>query len=74
MMRKNNYPLPRIDDLFDQLVGAKVFSQLDLATGFHQLKVSKKSKANTAFHTPDGFYEWEVTPFGLTITLAYFVD
>jgi len=74
MTKKNRYPLPRIDDLFDQLAGAKVFSELELATGFHQLRVAEDSKAKTAFRTPDGLYEWKVMPFGLTNALAYFVD
>jgi len=49
--------LPRIDDLFDQLAGAKVFSQLDLVNGFHQLRVAEDSKAKIAFCTPEGLYE-----------------
>jgi len=73
-MTKKRYPLPRIDDLFDQLAGAKIFSQLDLATRFHQLEVAEESKANTAFHTPNGLYEWEVMPFELINSPAYFVD
>jgi len=74
MTKKNRYPLPRIDDLFDLLAGVKVFSQLDLATGFHQLRVAEDSKAKTTFRTPDGLYEWDVMPFGLTNSPAYFVD
>ena len=60
--------------MFDQLVGASVFSQLDLATGFHQLRVAEDSIDKTAFRTPDGFFEWLVMPSGLTNALAYFVD
>ena len=56
LTKKNRHPLPRIDDLFDQLVGASVFSQLDLATGFHQLRVAEDSIENTAFRTPDDFF------------------
>ena len=60
---KNRYPMPRINDMFDQLYGAKVFSQLDLATDFHQLRVAEESIPKTAFRTENGFYEWLVMPF-----------
>ena len=65
LTKKNRHPLPRIDDLFDHLVGASVFSQLDLATGFHQLRVAEDSIDKTAFRTPNGFFEWLVMPLGL---------
>jgi len=55
--KKKKYPLLRTDDLFDQLNEAKVFSQMDLATRFHQLRVSKDNATNTAFRTPPRFYE-----------------
>ena len=71
---KNKYPLPRIDDLFDQLSGARVFSQLDLATGFHQLYIAEDSIPLTSFRTRYGSYEWLVMPFGLTNAPAYFFD
>ena len=74
LTKKNRHPLSRIDDLFDQLVGTSVFSQLDLATGFHQLRVAEDSIDKTAFRTPDGFFEWLVMPFSLTNAPAYFVD
>ena len=57
LTKKNRHPLPGIDDLLDQLVGALVFSQLDLAIRFHQLKVAEDSINKTAFATPDGFFE-----------------
>ena len=60
--------------MFDQLVGASVFSQLDLATGFHQLRVAENSTDKTAFRTPDSFFERLVMPFGLTNAPAYFID
>lgn len=71
---KNRYPMPRINDLFDQLQGATVFSQMDLATGFHQLRIAEDSIAKTAFRSENEFYEWLVMPFGLTNASAYFVD
>lgn len=71
---KNRYPLLGIDDMFDQLYGAKAFSQLDLATGFHQLRVAENSIPLTTFHTRYGSYEWPVMSFGLTNAPAYFVD
>src|SRR5574338_392724 len=71
---KNRYPLPRIDDMFDQLSGAKIFSQLDSAAGFHQLRVAEDSIPLTAFRTRYGSYKWLVMPFGLTNAPAFFVD
>ena len=74
LTKKNRHPLPRIDDLFDQLVGASVFFQVDPAIGFNQLRVTEDSIDKTTFRTPNGFFEWLVMPFGLTNALFYFVD
>ena len=70
---KNRYPLPRIEDLFDSLQGAKIFSSLDLQSGYHQLRIAPEDVPKTAFKTPVGTYQFLVLSFGLTNSPAVFM-
>jgi hypothetical protein len=70
---KNKYPLPRIDDLFDQLHGVCVFSKINLRSGYHQLKVRECDILKTTFVLRYGLYEFTVMSFGLTNALTYFM-
>ncbi|XP_071683425.1 uncharacterized protein [Lolium perenne] len=74
MTIKNKYPLPKIEDLFDQMNGARVLSKIDLRTGYHQLKVRESDIPKTAFTTRYGLFEHTVMSFGLTNAPAYFMN
>jgi hypothetical protein len=70
---KNKYPLPRIDILFDQLAGARVFFKVDLRSGYHQIKICPEDVPKTAFSIRYGLYEYLVMSFGLTNALTHFM-
>ncbi|GKA59947.1 putative reverse transcriptase domain-containing protein [Tanacetum coccineum] len=71
---KNRYPLPRINDLFDQLQGSSVYSKIDLLSGYHQLRIKEEDILITAFRTRYGHFEFQVMPFGLTNAPTVFMD
>jgi hypothetical protein len=70
---KNKYPLPRIDIMFDQLVGTQVFSKIDLRSGYHQIKICAEDIPKTTFTTRYGLFEYLIMSFGLTNALAHFM-
>ncbi|GKA84048.1 putative reverse transcriptase domain-containing protein [Tanacetum coccineum] len=71
---KNRYPLSRIDDLFDQLQESRVYSKINLRSGYHQLRVREEDIPKIAFRTRYGHYEFQVMPFGLTNAPEIFMD
>ena len=73
-MIKNLYPLPRIEDLFDQLKGARVYSKIDLRTDSHRLRVREADTPNTTFRMRYGHFEFTLMPFDLTKAHAAFMD
>jgi hypothetical protein len=74
VIMKNKYLLPRVEDLFDQRRGARIFSKIDLRSGYHQIKIRPSNIPKTAFSIRYGLYEFTVMSFGLTNAPAYFYE
>jgi hypothetical protein len=74
VIMKNKYLLRRVEDLFDQRRGARIFSKIDLRSGYHQMRIRPSDIPKTAFSTRYGLYEFTVMSFGLTNALAYFMN
>ena len=72
--KKNRYPLPRIDELQDRLIGAKWFTAIDIRDAYYQIRMKEGEEWKTAFRTRWGHYEYQVMPFGLTNALASFQE
>jgi hypothetical protein len=70
---KNKYPLPKIDDLFDQLIGKNKISKIDLRSGYHQVRIKKEDINKTTFRTRYGHYEFVVVPFGFSNAPVMFI-